>query len=83
MWRTNKIRVLFTSVGRLVARRSSSHFGCGNCERNAQCGLPPHDDCVYRLMQIARDGDRLSQRPNSLYPAVWPPTVMRHENSRH
>ena len=53
MWSTIRIRVLFTSVARLVARRPSFHFGCGNCDRNAQCGLPPHDrpsPPLYMLM---------------------------------
>jgi hypothetical protein len=34
------------------ARRSS--FTCGDCERWERCGLPPHDDCVHRVAQIAR-----------------------------
>lgn len=44
-------------AGRLATSRRVSDFTCGECERNQKCGLPPHDDCVYRLMQIAaRDG---------------------------
>ena len=66
------IRKLFAAVGNLLVHQPLSHFSCGDCERNAQCGLPPHDDCVFRLTQIARDGDRLSQRHNRLFPAAWP-----------
>jgi len=39
-------------------------FSCGDCERNASCGLPPNELCVFKAMQLARDGDwRPQQRP--------------------
>jgi hypothetical protein len=28
-------------------------FTCGECDRNARCGLAPNQQCLYRLMQIA------------------------------
>jgi hypothetical protein len=37
-------------------------FSCGDCERNASCGLPPSDQCAVRAEQIARDGDRRFRR---------------------
>lgn len=46
-------------------------FTCGDCERNAQCGLPPHDDCLHRIEQISRD-DTYPQHPRSAALAVWP-----------
>ena len=38
-----------------------SRITCGDCERNKQCGLPPHDDCLVKAMQIARDGGERAQ----------------------
>ena len=76
-----KIRTFFSATASFLERRPLSRFSCGDCDRNEQCGLPPHDDCVFRLMQIARDGDRPS-RPydyDYLYPAVWPHTGVRNE----
>jgi len=85
MLNVDKIRK-FLAVGvSLVGRRQSSRFSCGDCERNEQCGLPPDDNCEFRLMQIARDGDRPS-RPydyDYLYPAVWPHTGARNEIRGH
>jgi hypothetical protein len=75
----SQIQKLFaTMVGRRGFR-----FTCGNCERNAQCGLPPHDDCIYRLMQIALDSDRSSRRNECLNPAVWPLAGGRYEIGRY
>jgi len=66
-----QFRNVLTTIGSFMAP-PSPRFTCGDCERNQQCGLPPHDDCIHRIMQIARDGDNLSRRPNYLYPAIWP-----------
>ena len=77
----NRIRKFFTAAGNLLVWRPLSRFSCGDCERNAKCGLPPHDDCVFRLMQVARDGDRLRRQQDYLYPAVWPRPGMRHDVS--
>lgn len=74
---TNGLRHFFAAIGSHMARRSFSRFQCGDCDRNAQCGLAPHDDCIFRLMQIARDGDHPPRRQNSLYPAVWPRAGVR------
>jgi len=55
-----------------MAPRRPSRFNCGDCERNAQCGSPPHDDCEYRFIQLARDGDSLPRRPECFHEAIWP-----------
>ena len=54
MLSTKKIKKILAALRKRMAQRS---FSCGDCYRNAQCGLPPHDNCVYRLMQMARDRD--------------------------
>jgi hypothetical protein len=74
----SRIQALLAAIGKLGVARPGFRFTCGDCDRNAQCGLPPHDDCTYRLMQIARDGDRPSRRNECLYPAVWPLTGRPH-----
>jgi len=79
----DKIRKFLTAAVSLVERRRSSRFTCGDCDRNAQCGLPPHDDCVFRLTQMAQDGDRPSRPYNYFYPAAWPHTGVRDEISRN
>jgi hypothetical protein len=68
----DQFRKKFAAIANFVAAGPLRHFNCGDCERNAQCGLPPHDDCVERLTQIARDGENRPHRPNFVYPAVWP-----------
>jgi hypothetical protein len=73
----SRIQGLLAAIGNLVVRRPDFRFSCGDCERNAQCGLPPHDDCIFRLMQIARDGDP------PLRQAVWPGAGRRYEIGRY
>ena len=59
----------FVATGRALtrlARRLANdqvEFTCGQCDRNARCGLAPNQQCLYRLMQIA---ERRAQ------PARWP-----------
>ena len=60
----DQFQTIFRAIAHFVAPLPSPRFDCGDCERNAQCGLPPHDDCVERLAQIARDGDSRPRRPN-------------------
>ena len=49
----------FAGIGRAIARLARQlagerdEFTCGQCDRNARCGLAPNQECVYRLMQIA------------------------------
>jgi len=77
----DKLRSIFYAGVNLVGHGRSSRFTCGDCDRKEQCGLPPQDDCVFRLTQIARDGGR-PPRPYDyeyLYPAVWPHTGVRNE----
>lgn len=52
------------AVARAARRRLAGPgtFACSQCDRNAQCGLPPQDDCVYRLMLIEERG-RYPARP--------------------
>ena len=50
----------------------AERFTCGDCERNAQCGLPPHNDCVERLTQMARDKGDVRPPQRFLFPAAWP-----------
>jgi hypothetical protein len=83
MQNADRIKSLFARIGRFVVLRPYSRFACGDCERNTQCGLPPHDDCVFRLMQIARDGDRPPRKYDYLYPAVWPVAGRRYEIGRY
>jgi hypothetical protein len=69
----NGILTLFNSIAeRIAASRRASEFTCGDCERNARCGKPPHDDCVVRAAQIARGSEFRSLAPSGYYKAVWP-----------
>jgi len=77
------LRQFFAAIGSRMTRGSFSRFQCGDCDRNAECGLPLHDDCIFRLMQIAHDGDDSPRRQNYLYPAVWPHAGARYEDSRY
>ena len=65
----HKIQAIFA---RLTASRRLSDFSCGDCDRNEQCGLPPHDKCVVKALQIARDGDDCARPPVGYWPASWP-----------
>jgi hypothetical protein len=59
----------FVATGRALtrlARRLANdqvEFSCGQCDRNARCGLAPNQQCLYRLMQIAE---------RRAHPARWP-----------
>lgn len=51
-----------TIIQRLITRltallRTPSAMVCGDCPRNARCGLPPSDDCVVRLEMAERAGE--------------------------
>jgi len=37
-------------------------FTCGDCDRNARCGLAPSPECIIRAEQIARAGERPERR---------------------
>jgi len=80
MQSTKQIKKILAALRKRMAQRTYLQFSCGDCHRNAQCGLPPHDNCVYRLMQMARDRDRPLQRHKNLYQAVWPVAGGRHES---
>ena len=72
MFPAKRFREAFATIGRFMAPRRPSRFNCGDCERNAQCGSPPHVDCEYRFIQLARDGDSLPRRPECFHEAIWP-----------
>ena len=44
---------------------SAPDFTCSDCERYGRCGMPPHNECVVRATQIARNGQSrfLSRSP--------------------
>jgi hypothetical protein len=72
MYTLDRFQKALAAIGSFMAPQTLPRFNCGDCERNAQCGLPPHDDCIHRIVQIARDGDRPRRWPNDFYTAIWP-----------
>ncbi len=72
MSKTEPFRKLIKALASYLPQQKPVQFSCGDCERNEQCGLPPHDDCTERLLQIARDGEKRPPRSDYLYPAMWP-----------
>ena len=66
------LQAMFDAIAdRFAASRRASGVTCGKCEQNERCGLPPHEDCVVKAAQIARDGN-YSRTPPEYYKAVWP-----------
>jgi len=53
----------------IAVQRRLSRFTCGDCERHDRCGKLPSENCIARVAQIARDGDRSRPRPR-LYSAT-------------
>jgi hypothetical protein len=51
-------RKMIAKLAALIARRRSSDFVCGECDRWERCGSPPDKDCIVKAAQIARDGSR-------------------------
>lgn len=72
MSKIEPFRKLFRVLASFLAASKPPQFSCGDCERNEECGLPPHDDCAEKLLQISRDGENRVRRPDYLYPAIWP-----------
>jgi hypothetical protein len=69
----DQFRKLVSAIEDFIAPSPLRRFTCGSCERNVQCGLPPHDDCVHKVMQIARDDDDYyPRRPSYVHSAIWP-----------
>ena len=69
--------ILETIVAKLKTRAMVSNclarFTCGDCERNKQCGFPQHDDCLVKLIQVARDDGKRVPAPTIVsYRGVWP-----------
>lgn len=67
----NRLSDILVAIARFVVP-PPRRFTCANCERNARCGLPPSDECIYALMTMEGDRESRSRPPNFLYPAVWP-----------
>jgi len=62
------VAAFFGGVANAVARglaflSTQREFFCGDCDRNASCGLPPDGLCVVKAMQLERDGDWRPRRP--------------------
>ena len=57
-----KAQAIFVNLASRIARLGEPKFTCGDCERWERCGAPPHDCCLARAAQIARDGGRSAQR---------------------
>jgi hypothetical protein len=56
------LATFFDGVAKAAARSmavlsAQREFSCGDCERNASCGLPPNEFCVIKAMQLERDAD--------------------------
>lgn len=63
------VREIFTTLASYIAmQRRLSRFVCGDCEKWEQCGLTPGRQCVVRLAQIERYGDRPSPRRRHEHP---------------
>ena len=65
---TRGVAAFFDGVAKAAARGMAfltpqPEFCCGDCERNASCGLPPDELCVVKAMQLARDGEWRPRRP--------------------
>ena len=45
-----------------AAARKRELLYCSECERSERCGLPPSDDCIYKLEQIERNRGRPPRR---------------------
>ena len=45
-----------------AAARKREILYCSECERSERCGLPPSDDCVYKLEQLERNRGRPPKR---------------------
>jgi len=66
------IREIFAKLAsRIATQQRLSHFKCGDCEALEQCGQLPSDDCIARVAQIERDGDRSRSRSPSSYQASY------------
>ena len=50
--------ILAKLAGLGTALRGQSEFTCSDCERVDQCGLPPHDNCIYKIAKIERGWQR-------------------------
>ena len=57
------VKRVVAGLAELKARRRSSEFMCGECERWERCGLPPDENCIVKVAQLARDGRRPVKRP--------------------
>jgi len=58
-------QTLTTLAKRIAGPRPESGLVCSECERWRRCGLPPSNNCVVMLEQIAREG-RASRRESMI-----------------
>jgi len=66
---TNSIGQAITKLARAIAVRRRPTFTCGDCERWPRCALPPRENCVIRVEQMAAAQEHLStRRANALAP---------------
>jgi hypothetical protein len=74
MWASDLFQAIAVKIRtRAAASNRFSRFTCGDCERNKRCGLPPHDDCRVKAMQLVRNGDERVPPPTIVsYRGVWP-----------
>jgi hypothetical protein len=64
-------QALVAIAQKLAKPQRSSGFVCGECERWRSCGLPPSNNCIVMLEQVAREG-RGSNRDGIIhYDAAW------------
>jgi hypothetical protein len=56
---------------RVAMHRRLSRFQCEDCEESERCGRFPDEDCIERVVQIQRDGDRPRSRSLRGYPASY------------
>ena len=48
-----KILARLVSLLKAIVLPSAPAFTCGDCARNAQCGLEPSDACLVRIAQMS------------------------------
>jgi len=60
-------------AGWIDLSNTGSEFLCSDFERQERCGLPPHDDCVIAVEQIACSAEASYLR-KVICSAVWPLT---------
>jgi hypothetical protein len=55
-----------------IGPRQASIFVCGDCDRNASCGMAPQGNCAEQASQIARYGQPKTAASECDYSAFRP-----------